>query len=177
MTPLSPREGTAPVPRRATGGGAPDWLPVCGLQADRRARSTPFPLVPEVVVQRIALLVVAAALAGCASSRPSLARLDPETRSPTSAERVEVLAASPQRPHRVIGRWSGNARGTDAQQEQKLQQQAVQEAAQLGADAVVLHVDREVDAQLQSAESGVAVASPIKRSTRMVAEVVVWEQR
>lgn len=128
-------------------------------------------------MQRIVLLVMAAALAGCASSRPSLVRLDPAPRSPTSPERVEVLAASPARPHRVIARWSGNARGTDAQQERKLQQQAVREAAQLGGDAVVLHVDREVDAQLQAAESGVAVASPIKRSTRMVADVVVWEQR
>jgi hypothetical protein len=131
----------------------------------------------EVVVHRIVLLLVAAALAGCASSRPSLVRLDPGTRSPTTAERVEVLGASPDRPHRVIARWSGNARGTDARQEQKLQRQAVHEAARLGAGAVVLRVGREVDAQLQAAESGVAVASPVRRSTRMVADVVVWEQR
>ena len=127
-------------------------------------------------MQRIALLALAAALAACAP-QPSLVRLDPSPRSPTAADRVEVMATSPDRPHRVIARWSGNARGSDAQQEQRLQRQAVQEAAQLGADAVVLHVDREVDAQLQAAESGVAVASPIKRSTRMVADVVVWEQR
>lgn len=126
-------------------------------------------------MQRIALVMLAAALAGCASPRPSLVRLDPETRSPTAADRVEVLAASPDRPHRVIARWSGDARGTDAQQERKLQDRAVQEAARLGADAVVLRVDREVDAQLQAAESGVAVASPIRRSTRMVADVVVWQ--
>lgn len=128
-------------------------------------------------MQRVVLLMLAAALAGCASPRPSLVRLDPEMRSPTAADHVEVLAASPDRPHRVIARWSGSARGTDARQEQRLQDQAVQEAARLGADAVVLRVDREVDAQLQAAESGAAVASPIRRSTRMVADVVVWRRQ
>lgn len=164
------------VPRWPGAGASTRWLPVCGLQAIPRPqlRSTPF---RRKTVQRIVLLVLAVALAACAAPRPSLVRLDPAPRTPTTADRVEVLAASPDRPHRVIARWSGNARGTDREQEQKLQQQAVREAAQLGADAVVLRVDHEVDAQLQAAEPGVAVASPIKRGTRMVADVVVWEQR
>lgn len=128
-------------------------------------------------MQRIVLAVLAAALAGCAPSRPTLVRLDPETRAPGSPEGVEVLTSSPERPHRVIARWSGSARGTDSRQEEKLLRQAVEEAAQVGGDAVVLHVDRAVDAELRPATHGVSVAAPVKRSTRMVAEVVVWTDR
>ena len=129
-------------------------------------------------MQRFALLAVAAALAGCvSSSSSSLVRLDPLPRTATAADRVEVLGASPDRAHRVIARWSGSVSGSGERQELKLREQAVHEAARLGADAVVLRVDREVDAQLQAAEPGVAVAPHLRRSTRMVADVVVWEER
>lgn len=129
-------------------------------------------------MQRFALLALAAALAGCvSSSSSSMVRLDPLTRAATAADHVEVLGASPDRAHRVIARWSGSVSGTGERQELKLRGQAVREAARLGGDAVVLHVGREADALLQEAEPGVAVAGSVRRSTRMVADVVVWEAR
>jgi hypothetical protein len=124
-------------------------------------------------------LLLICTVGGCAPN-PRITRLDAVMRPPRDARHVEIFAHEPSRSYVVIALWEAEEQSPFGTDPKPLQKKAIQRAAALGADAVILSVREEagLPVRLPSLTPGVASEGPettvFTGVTQVRARFIVW---
>jgi hypothetical protein len=85
----------------------------------------------------LSLAILLPLLTACGSN-PALRVLDTTPRQAKAPDSIKVIAAQPQRPFETIATWTGSEQSSFDSTTISLRRRAVDEAARIGADAVIL---------------------------------------
>lgn len=129
---------------------------------------------------RTCLTLLLICTVGSCAPNPRITRLDGVVRPPKDAQQVEIFAHEPSRPYAVIALWEAEEQSSFGTDPKPLQRKAIQRAAALGADAVILTVreDAGLPVRLPSLTPGVATEAPettvFTGVTQVRARFIVW---
>jgi len=116
-------------------------------------------------------LVALGVLFACAPNF-QLTRVDPSPRAAKSPDQVEVYLEEPARSYAVIAVWKGEEEAF-GDQVKSLRQKAVHQAAALGADAVILSVQKQIGSP-QGSWTAAGDVMLFGTLTRVQARLIAW---